>query len=85
MMKPMTSNKAGLYLVASAWSTLRGEVAHSEATAHTYSIKDSDNKVVALVTRHQGRWKLKLVEKKNVPESLYDSKEEALARAIAAY
>jgi len=81
----MISNKAGLYLVASAWSTKDGEIAHSEATAHTYSIKDSDNKVVGLVTRHHGKWKLKLVEKKNLPESLYDSKEEALAGAIAAY
>jgi len=81
----MDSKSGGLYLgPASGWSTEAGAVRRSDETAHTFPIRDMDNKHIGDVTRHgRDKWTFKIFSRKSLPVSLYDSKEEALAGASA--
>jgi hypothetical protein len=58
---------------------------HSEETEHTFPIRDADNhnKAVGHVTRNHYRpkWTFKIFELTNIPETLYDTKDEAWAAA----
>ena len=86
----MVSNR-GVHLFlgpASHWSPNKnGDRVHSEETAHTFPIRDTDNKQIGNVTKvtRSGRdkWTFKIFDKEGLSVSLYDAKEDALAGAVA--
>lgn len=52
---------------------------HSDETAHTYPIRDADNKPIGHVHRQANdKWTFKIFGRGNTPVGFYDSKEEAL-------
>jgi|HubBroStandDraft_6_1064221.scaffolds.fasta_scaffold569143_1 hypothetical protein len=80
----MVSNNTGIYLgPASGWSTKDGHSVRSEETAHTFPIRNADNKHIGNVIRERDKWTFKLFGR-SLPESLYDSKDEAVAGASKA-
>ena len=67
---------------ASHWSTKDAQSTHTDETAHTYPILDSNRSEIGHVHLHHSRWQFKFFGRDDAPVVGYNTKDEAFIGAI---
>lgn len=79
----MVSNKAGIHLNPAFWSTKDAGIKHTDEMAHTFVLRNADNKDIGHVIRQGDKWTFNIFGK-DLPVGLYNTKEDARDAAASA-